>query len=154
MDIYLAGHSQGGAVTSLFAGQHPDEVKGIALISPAANAHDQVVEGKLLNVKFDINNPPEYIKIDGGFKIGKDYIIDAQNLDFYNTAKAYKGPVLLLWGSLDIIVPQSVVEKYATIYDNDTFIKVGGASHTYLQKLDKVGSLVTDFILKQESGGN
>lgn len=145
-DIYLVGHSQGGLVTSLYAGEHPDSVEGIVLLSPAANAHDQTVSGRLLTERFDAENPPEYVELNGGFKIGKGYITDAQNLDVYNTAKNYKGNVLLLWGSLDIIVPKSVVEAYDNIYENAAYSKVDGASHTYMQKLDEVAEMVTGFI--------
>ena len=45
-------------------------------------------------------------------KLGRDYLLSTQELDIYGTASAYGGPVRILHGTRDKIVPMWCSEKY------------------------------------------
>ena len=107
--IGLLGHSQGGVVASMTAGRLataggavPD---GMVLIAPGAVIKEACQGGKFFNARFDPKNPPEYIRCWGTMKLGREYLLTTQQLDIYGTAAAYAGPVLLLHGDNDRIVP-------------------------------------------------
>ena len=55
-------------------------------------------------------------KSEGKMKLGREYILTTQELDIYGTAKAYTGPVRLIHGSKDTIVPMSCSEKFVETY--------------------------------------
>lgn len=93
--ISLAGHSQGGVVASLAAGELKDRVKSLALFAPAAVLEDQSASGQMMGVRFDPNNVPEYIEV-FNHHAGKAYLESNQTLKIYDHAKAYTGPVCIV----------------------------------------------------------
>ena len=78
-NISLLGHSQGGVVASILAGElGDDKVKSLVLMAPAAVLKDDALNGTSLGAKFDPNNIPDSIPIFKGLALGKDYIKSAQ----------------------------------------------------------------------------
>ena len=61
--VSLAGHSQGGVVASVLAGELKDNVKSVVLLAPAAVLHDMACQGDLFGIKYDMITHPEYIDI-------------------------------------------------------------------------------------------
>ena len=49
-------------------------------------------------------------------KLGREYLLTTQELDIYGTASAYKGPVLILHGTKDKIVPLWCSDRYKENY--------------------------------------
>lgn len=96
--IGLLGHSQGGVVESPAA---------LVLVAPGSVIQDACRGGKFFSAEFDPADPPEFVKCFGIMKLGREYILSTQELDIYGTAKAYTGPVRLIHGSKDTIVPLS-----------------------------------------------
>ena len=83
-------------------------------------------------------------------KLGREYILTTQNLDIYGTAKAYKGPVRLIHGSKDNIVPMSCSEKYIETYTQEAeLIVVEGENHMITKKLKTVVSHAVSFFASQ-----
>ena len=79
-------------------------------------------------------------------KLGREYILTTQELDIYGTAKAYTGPVRLIHGSKDTIVPMSCSEKFVETYTQDTeLIVVEGENHMITRKLKTVVSHAVSF---------
>lgn len=104
--ISIAGHSQGGVVSSMVAGElGAKKIKSLALMAPAAVLRDDAIRGNLFDVKFDSINPPEYVEIFGGHRVGKNYILTAQTLPIYETAKKFTGVAFMIHGTADVIVP-------------------------------------------------
>lgn len=50
------------------------------------------------------------------FANAREYLLSTQELDIYGTTKAYTGPVRLIHGSKDTIVPLSCSERFVETY--------------------------------------
>ena len=151
--IGLLGHSQGGVVASMTAGilasrgESPD---ALVLVAPGSVIQDACKGGKFFGAKFNPADPPEYVKCFGIMKLGREYILTTQKLEIYATAKAYTGPVRLIHGSRDTIVPMSCSEKFVETYTQDTeLIVVEGENHMITRRLKTVVSHAVSFFVSQ-----
>ena len=79
-------------------------------------------------------------------KLGREYILSTQELDIYGTAREYTGPVRLIHGSNDSIVPLSCSEKYVEVYgDRSELIIVEDGNHMITRKKKEIVALAVDF---------
>ena len=70
---------------------------------------------------------------------GREYLLTTQQLDIYGTAAAYQGPVLLLHGPKDSIVPMWCSEQYLETYDSRaTLVKVDGENHLITRRKKEI----------------
>ena len=150
--IGLLGHSQGGVVASMTAGRlaaagiTPD---GVVLIAPGSVIKEACQGGKFFNATFNPADPPEFIRCWGFMKLGREYLLTTQQLDIYGTAAAYKGPVLLLHGSRDGIVPMWCSEKFLKAYgDHATLQVVEDENHTITRHRKEVVASTVGFFKK------
>ena len=147
--ISIAGHSQGGVVTSMLAGQlGTKNVKSIALMAPAAVLRDNARAGEVLGITCDPVNPPEYVEIFGR-KLGRNYITTAQNLKIYETAARYQGPALIVHGTADPLVPYGYGYRYYDTYKNGRIEILPGFDHSFTQDTERVAELVADYFASQ-----
>ena len=129
--IALLGHSQGGVVAGMLAGEmeniflRPD---CLVLLAPAAVLKDDAIAGKCMYAKYDASNPPESVSV-FFHKLGRNFIIEAQKLPVYETSSAYTGPVLIIHGDNDSIVPVSYSEKYFKLYKDSELCVLQGEGH-------------------------
>lgn len=148
-EIGLLGHSQGGVITSMTAGLLAQEglaPKALVLIAPGSVIVDACRGGKFFNATFDPRDPPEYIRCWGVMRLGREYLLQTQTLDVYGTAEAYRGPVLLLHGSRDGIVPLWCSEKFVETYGKNARLEViEGENHTITRKRPEVVARVVAF---------
>ncbi len=150
--VGLLGHSQGGVVASMTAGRLADEnVKpsGVVLIAPGSVIKEACQGGKFFNARFDPKDPPEYIRCWGLYKLGREYLVTTQQLDIYGTAATYQGPVLLLHGDRDGIVPMWCSERYIQTYGSNATLKVvEGENHTITRRRKQVVANTVEFFKK------
>lgn len=147
--ISLLGHSQGGVVASMLAGELANEGGAphkLILLAPGAVIKEACQGGHFFGKRFDSKNPPEYIKCFGIFKLGKEYLTTTQHLDIYGTSKSYKGPVCLIHGTKDRIVPLWCSKKYDEIYDNSQMHLIEGEAHTMHKKLKETTAIICNFV--------
>lgn len=148
-EISLLGHSQGGVVASMTAGileSRGEKPAGLVLIAPGSVVKDACQNGRFFGAEFNPADPPEYVKCFGIMKLGREYILSTQELDIYGTAKAYTGPVKLIHGSKDTIVPMSCSEKFVETYgDRSELIVVEGENHMITRKKKEVVALAVSF---------
>ena len=148
--ISIAGHSQGGVVTSMVAGElGTNKVKAIALMAPAAVLRDDAIRGHIFDKTYDSINPPEYVEIFGGRKLGRNYILTAQTLPIYETAERYQGPAFMIHGTGDTIVPYTYSLHYKHIYTNSWLEILPKFDHGFSQDVAKTAKIVTDYFVKQ-----
>ncbi len=147
-NISLLGHSQGGVVTSLVGGELKDAIKSVVLLAPAAVMEDQTNAGMMMGVKFDPHNIPESIKV-FNHTVGHEYLATCQTLNIYNVAANYQGPVCLIHGKADQVVPFSYSEKYDQVYTNSTLHLLEGETHLFNQDMFTAAQIAVDFIVKQ-----
>ena len=147
--VGLLGHSQGGAVASMAAGRLAAESmvpSGVVLIAPGSVIKEACQGGKFFNAKFDPKDPPEYIRCWGLYKLGREYLVTTQQLDIYGTAAAYQGPVLILHGDRDGIVPMWCSERYLEAYGSHATLKVvEGENHTITRRRKQVVASTVEF---------
>ncbi|HPE78240.1 MAG TPA: alpha/beta fold hydrolase [Draconibacterium sp.] len=129
-DISLLGHSQGGVVASLAAGDLKDEVKSVVLLASAAVMEDKVNAGIMMGKTFDTENIPEIFPVNN-HQVGREYLASIRTLNIYGRASAYTGPVCIIHGEKDRMVPYSYAEKYNEIYNNSTLYLLEGETHEF-----------------------
>ena len=133
--IALVGHSQGGVVAGMLAGELGDEIKALVQLAPAAVLKDDALQGVLMGKHYDPSNPPETLTV-FFHRVGKGYFLAAQSLPIYEQSSLYKGPVLLIHGTKDKIVPHSYSERYDQVYSNSQLQLYEGENH-FLSKCRK-----------------
>lgn len=147
--IGFLGHSQGGVIASMTAGRLAatgEAPKALALLAPGAVIKEACQGGKFFDARFNPQNPPEYVRCWGIFKLGREYLLSTQELDIYGTASAYKGKALILHGTADRTVPMWCSERYKTVYgDNAVFKIVAGENHTITRHRNEVVAEVVAF---------
>ncbi|WP_231390695.1 alpha/beta hydrolase family protein [Segatella baroniae] len=147
-DISMVGHSQGGVVTSMVAGQLKGSIRSIALCAPAAVLRDDALRGSTQGSIYDPHHIPEYVDSPRGLRIGRDYFMTAQTLPIYETARQYTGPVLLVHGTWDVIVPYTYSEHYHEVYQNSELRLLAGVDHSFTGEsaCRKAAGMVAKFI--------
>ena len=151
--IGLLGHSQGGVVAAMTAGilaSRGESPAALVLVAPGSVVQDACKGGRFFGAEFNPSDPPEYVKCFGIMKLGRDYILSTQELDIYGTAQAYTGPVRLIHGSKDNIVPLSCSEKFVETYTQEAeLIVVEGENHMITRRLRKVVAHAVSFFTSQ-----
>ena len=120
---------------------------GLIQLAPASFLKEYASKGKFLSVRCDPKNPPETINV-YGFKMGREYILSAQSLPIEEDSSWYTGPVRLLQGTRDPIVPNSCSERYTTLYRNRELHVIQGTDHVFLVHRRKVHRLLLVFLRK------
>ncbi len=143
--VYVVGHSQGGLAASIVAGKHPDQVKAMALYAPAAVIEDLGKTGYCAGVTFNPKDIPERIPFFEGY-LARKYIRSAQKLHVYETAGDYEGPVLILQGTSDQLVPISYAWKYHQVYDHSRLVLFDKEDHMFHNHREKAAEVVVDFL--------
>ncbi len=147
--VSIAGHSQGGVVASMLAGElGQKKIKAIALMAPAAVLRDNARAGEIFGTNYDAENPPEYVEV-WEHKIGRNYIKTAQTLQIYETAEKFQGPALIVHGSADDVVHYGYGFRYHDIYKGSEIKILQGFDHGFTQDEKLTAEIVADFFARQ-----
>ena len=126
--VTLLGISQGGMVSALYAGDNPKNVEKLVLVYPALCIKDDWV------TKYPrITDMPE-IDNSFGMQLGRAYVEGLYDLDVYGRISKYEGPVQIIHGDQDRLVPVSYSEKAHVAYKNSSFKVMPGAGHGFRGK--------------------
>ncbi len=154
--IGMLGHSQGGVVASMAAGRLAVQeslskpLSGLVLIAPASVLKNACQHGRLFDAKFNPADPPEYVRCFKIMKLGREYLLSTQQLDIYGTAQAYKGPVRIIHGKEDNMVPMWCSKDFEKTYGSAAeLVVVDGENHSISKKTQRVAELIVDFFAKQ-----
>lgn len=148
-EIALCGHSQGGVVTSLTAGELGSEaISRIVLMAPAAVLHDDALKGYVFGKNYDPVNVPEFVELFGDLRLGRDFIVEAQKLDIYATALKYTGPACVIHGAADPIVPISYGQRYAEGYKDAEWHPMEGNDHGFGKDFEQATTYAAEFLGK------
>lgn len=149
-DIVFVGHSQGGVVSGMLAGQlNGNGRKPVCLVlfAPAAVLKDDAINGQCMFSHYDASNPPKYVNV-MFHKLGRKFILEAQKLPIYEVSAQYEGKVCLIHGTLDKIVPVSYSEKYHSVYPDSELHIINGENHFFSKKKDEIIGIATSFLKK------
>lgn len=144
-EIALAGHSQGGVVAGMLAGELKEQVKALVLLAPAAVLRDDACNGVLMGRTYDPAHPPKRLFVLFHY-VGQAYIRVAQTLPIYETSARYPGPVCLIHGKNDKIVPYSYSEKYQAIFADCELHLLEGENHLLSRKRPEVIAAAVSFL--------
>ena len=148
-DIYLSGHSQGGLTAALAGGMAPDRVKGLILRAPAFMIPRCAREGSLLGFTFDPKRIPEEIQIIKGLTLGGNYIRVAQTIHAEDAIDSFPGPVLLIHGEEDDVVPPEDSRAAAKRYQNCQLELIPGETHHFDRCPEQMKTVIRDWLIKQ-----
>ncbi len=128
--IYLLGESQGGMVSALAAAECSEDIHALILYYPAFCIPDDA------HAKFtSVEAIPEVTQaFSFRFKISRKYYTDAWDLDVFREITKYHGPVLIMHGDHDDIVPMRYGEEAAKAYENAEFVRFPGEIHGFYAK--------------------
>lgn len=149
-NISLVGHSQGGVVVGMAAGQcGAEQIASLVLLSAAAVLRDDALRGNTQGCEYDPWNldKPWYPLMGGAYKLGRAYIQTAMNLPIYETTAGYKGPALIVNGMADRVVPYTYAERYRKILPQATLIIIPGDNHALNVAPEYVVNLVSEWLI-------
>lgn len=123
--IILIGESQGGFVSAVTAAGDR-ELAGMILCYPAFVIRDEMRE------QFSSEDDIDRVYTFNWFTAGRPYAADIWDYDVYNEIGAYDGPVLLLHGDMDALVPLSYSQRALEVYENAALHVISGAGHGFV----------------------
>ena len=123
--ILLWGASQGGFVSAYVSASRPDDIKAAVLEFPAIVLQDDSEARRQADGTF-----PETVSI-MGVKVSRMYDEDATSFNLYDMLPQYPGPVLILHGDKDPIVPLRYSEKAAETFPDARLIVYPGQGHGF-----------------------
>ena len=152
--IGIAGHSQGGVVTSMLAGQLGKKAfkGGVVLLAPAGVIRDDAIRGTIAGQPVgqgDPLDPPEYVEVWGGHHLGRDYIKSAFWLPIYETAAGYKGPACIIHGTADRTVPYTYGLRFHQLWKNSEWHLLDRYDHGLGPHPEEAVKLAVSFFMKQ-----
>lgn len=148
-DISLLGHSQGGVVAAMTAGRlGKNVIAGLMLMAPAAVLRDDALRGNTMGATYDPWHCPGTVTLPTGHKLGRAYIQTAMQLPVYETASRYEGPVLVIHGMADRIVPYTYGERFAECMPDCSVTLIPGEDHVFSVQLPYAASLVAAWFRK------
>lgn len=139
--IFLAGESQGGFVSAMVAKEAGQEIMGLILWYPAFVIPDDSRKrmkagGHAAEFVFERH-------------LGADYNKVAAEIDIDDVIRGYTGPVLILHGDRDDVVPLSYSKHAEELYRDAKLIVINGAGHGFDGDDSKqAGYESRDFVLK------
>ena len=123
--VFVLGMSQGGYVAAEAAARRPEEIAGLLLFFPAFNIND------LISAHFSSpEEVPDYVTIFDQ-TVSRKYFLDAMSEPIIEDMDQYTGPVLILHGSEDDVVPYSCSKNAAEHFPNAEFLLIEGAGHGF-----------------------
>jgi len=141
--IVLIGESQGGLVSALAAGELQDSVSRLVLIYPALCIPDNW--NSRYKTEAEIPDITELWDV----PIGRRFFMELRDMDVYGLISRYQGPVQIVHGSKDAIVPLSYSEEAMKRYRNAHIGVIPGAGHGFNPKEREISNqFVKEFLTK------
>lgn len=146
-NVSLVGHSLGGLVNAIAAGQlGKDKVYSSILLAPGGVARDLMLMGNFFGIKFDPWNVPEYIELPNGNRLGRAYIEGARDMAIYEISRQYSGPTLVVNGTHDTIVPISYSERFAYELPNAELRRLEGDDHGLTKTPEATANMIAKWL--------
>lgn len=145
--VGILGHSQGGVVASMTAGDFPEDFAAVVLMAPAAVLRDDAIRGSTMGKTYDPYDDMEYVDL-WGKKLGRDYIKTAFRLPIYETAAHYHGPALIIHGTADRVVPYTYGLRYHQMWKGSEYEELEKFDHGFSQNVWRASRLASDFLIK------
>lgn len=146
--VALVGHSQGGVVAAMTAGELAQDIAAVVLMAPAAVLRDDAIRGSTFGKQYNPLDPPEYVELWGGQRLGSKFIKTAFTLPIYETAAKYQGPALILHGNADRVVPYTYGERFHQQWPGSQYVLLEYFDHGFSQNVYRTTDIVTDWLIQ------
>jgi len=125
-EIYVLGHSMGGAIASELAKIYPHDIKKLCLWAPAFNLPQALdyLRGQVEEADYYDHH---------GFEISNEFVEDIIQRDFYAHLDIYQNDLMIIHGTKDTTVPYQISEKYLPLFHEPHFYPIQDATHNYDQ---------------------
>ena len=100
----------------------------------------------MLGVRFDPAQLPEEFPTIKGLTLDRDYFLSVRELRVEEAVDAFPGPVLLLHGAADEVVPLEDVEAAARRYRNGRLELIPGETHHFDQAPEQMKTRILDWL--------
>lgn len=148
-NLFLLGQSQGGCVAAMTAPALAGDIRAMILYYPALCIPDDARK----RFKQAVDIPP--VVKNFGHKVGKRYYEGLLDYDVYAALSDYTGPVLILHGDRDKMVPVSYSERAAKCYANAEFVLLPGEIHGFTAAGKRIAAKRTyDFLTRSLYGAD
>ena len=146
-DLYITGHSQGGMLVMMIAGMRPEWFKAILPLSPALSIPEGARTGDMLGIPFDPEHIPEELYLeDKDLYLSGNYLRVMQTIHPEDEIPRYHGPVLIVHGGEDEIIPLRCSQEAAAAYENCKLVIIPGDTHCYDYHLEEVCEAIRSFL--------
>lgn len=145
-EIWLSGHSQGGLTAALVAGMAPDLIRGLILRAPAFMIPRCAREGSMLGQTFDPCRIPHEFPTIKGLTLEGTYVRTAGMIRVEDAIDRFPGPVLLLHGAEDDVVPLSDSLEAARRYRNCRLEILEGETHHFDRATEHTQACIRDWL--------
>lgn len=145
--IFLLGSSQGGLVSALTAEDVASDIRGMILFYPAFNIPELVRMFAGFGGGFGgTGGFGGFGGFGGMISTSEAFVESIKDFDVWSHIGGYAGPVLIIHGTNDFIVPISNSEKAVTIYPNASLVRIEGANHGFNNaNLGGYGSMMGEY---------
>lgn len=144
--IAVSGHSQGGFVAGVFAGDMGRrKVKCAVLLAPAACLHVDAVNGLFFGEPINYEAITDSLFFWGRW-VGKDYFRAARDVDVFGRTGAYDGPVLIVQGLADMENLLRDSRLYPNYIKDCKYVELPGLTHCYTENYAWPASIMLEFI--------
>lgn len=133
--IALWGESQGGLVTVMTAAKYPEDMRAVCLLYPALCIPD--------NWRSKSAEARDF----WGMRLGRDFFVTLRDIDVMSLPGLYSGPVLIMHGDKDPIVPLGYSERAAALFPDARLEVFPGEGHGFSPSAyARMAKLGRDFI--------
>lgn len=139
--IVLIGESQGGLVSALTAAELKKQISKLVLIYPALCIPDN------WNERYPADSDIPETTMMWNVPLGKRFFMECRKIDVYKTIGRYTGPVLIVHGTDDKVVPLSYSERAQSTYTDCQLKPIQKAGHGFNpQERGLSNQFVRDFL--------
>jgi len=135
----------------LVGGMCADDFKAIIPLSPAWMIPEISREGTILDIKFDPKHIPDVMG-SGDRVLSGDYVRVSQTIHVEDEIERYEGPVLIIHGDADDVVPYFYAEKAHKLYKNSKLVPIHGDDHCFTRHLDEMTAALRDWFQEELKG--
>ena len=145
-NIALVGHSQGAIVAAMVAGNHPDNIKAVTLLSPASSVRDDIARGNLFGIEFNPLDPPDSLVLVNGIALGRRYLKTALYLPIFETSAKYHGSACVVHGNGDRLVPFTCGERFHQLWENSEYYELEYYDHNFTNCIYRPVEITVDYL--------
>ena len=117
----------------------------LILLAPALILKEYARRGRFFSIRCNPADPPATINL-YGFQMGREYILSAQTLPIEEESAWFTGPVCLIHGTWDGIVPHSCSKRYDELYARSELHLLRRTGHLFLFCRHLVRRLILTFL--------